>query len=74
MVAAVRVAGLCVLAALAAAGARAGDKDPVHDGKKFSEWVGIVQTDKSARQRALGVEALGKIWVLDPKTGAIEHV
>jgi hypothetical protein len=71
---AARVAGVCALAALVAGAAGADDKDPVYEGKKFSQWVSTVQNDKSARQRALAVDALGKIWVLDPKTDAIGHV
>ncbi|HEY1190571.1 MAG TPA: HEAT repeat domain-containing protein [Gemmata sp.] len=74
MSAAVRVVGVWALVALGAGAARADDKDPVFEGKKFSQWVSAVQNDKSARQRALAVEALGKIWVLDPKTDALSHV
>lgn len=74
MFAAARVVGVCVLAVLVAGRARADDKDPVYEGKKFSQWVSAVQNDKSARQRALAAEALGKIWLLEPKTDAINHV
>jgi HEAT repeat protein len=38
------------------------DADPPHDGKKASEWVKTLQTDASARQRALAVGALAKLW------------
>jgi HEAT repeat protein len=49
--------------ALAATAGRAGqDKDPVYDGKKGSEWVDVLINDKSARKRALSVEALSKLW------------
>ncbi len=72
--AAVRVVGMCALAALVTGGGRA-DDDPVYEGKKFSQWVSIAQDEKaSVRQRSLAIEALGKLWISDPKTGAIEHV
>ena len=74
MGAAARVVGVCVVAALAAAGARADDKEPVYDGKNLAQWVDIVQNDKSARQRALAVQALGHLWVLDSKSDALAHV
>ena len=38
-------------------------KDPVYDGKKASEWVDTLQNGTSARQRALAVEALSKLWI-----------
>ncbi len=72
--AAVRVVGTCVLVALATGVVRA-EEEPVHNGKTFSQWVSIAQDDKATvRQRSLAVEALGKIWILDPKTRAVEHV
>ncbi len=74
MFAAARAVGLCALAALATGAARAED-DPVYEGKTFSQWVGVTQDEKATvRQRALAVEALGKLWITDPKTKAIEHV
>lgn len=72
--AAARVVGVWAVVMFATGAARGDDKDPVYEGKKFSQWVSVVQNDKSARQRALAVDALGKIWVLEPKTDAIGHV
>ncbi|QEG26977.1 putative lyase [Gemmata obscuriglobus] len=74
---AARIVGVCVLVAFVAltnGAARADDKDPVYEGKKFSQWVSTVQNDKSARQRALAVDALSKIWLLEPRTDAISHI
>lgn len=73
MFAAARLAAVCLLAALPNP-ARADDKEPVYEGKTFTQWVSTVQNDKSARQRALAVEALGKLWIIEPKTDAISHV
>ena len=71
---AARVVGVCVLVALTSGVGRADDKDPVYEGKKFSEWASTAQTGQSVRQRSIAVEALGKIWIMDRKTGAIEYV
>jgi HEAT repeat protein len=38
------------------------DGDPVHGGKRASEWVKTLIEDPSARQRALAVDALAKLW------------
>jgi len=38
-------------------------KNPVYDGKKASEWVDTLVNGTSARQRALAVEALSKLWI-----------
>ncbi|MBY0458692.1 MAG: HEAT repeat domain-containing protein, partial [Gemmataceae bacterium] len=63
----------CLLLALATS-VRGQDKDPTYDGKTFAQWVGVLQNDKSARQRALAVEALGKVWIAEPKTDALSYV
>jgi HEAT repeat protein len=50
---------------IAASSGRAGqdtDPDPKYDGKKGSEWVRVLIEGNSARQRALAVDALGKLW------------
>jgi HEAT repeat protein len=60
--AAARFAGAFVLLALAIASTRADDDDPEYEGVKVSEWIRLAQKGESARQRALAVEALGKIW------------
>lgn len=36
--------------------------EPVYNGKKASSWVDTLINDASARQRALAVEALAKLW------------
>ena len=38
------------------------DKDPIYSGMKASEWVKMLIEDKSARQRALAIDALSKLW------------
>jgi HEAT repeat protein len=38
------------------------EKDPVVAGKKASVWMDTLINEKSARQRALAVEALAKLW------------
>jgi HEAT repeat protein len=38
------------------------EKDPVVAGKKASVWMDILINEKSARQRALAIEALAKLW------------
>jgi HEAT repeat protein len=55
----------CSLFALALAGTARAQDDPEADGKKGSEWVDILNAKKgeSARQRALAVNALLKLWV-----------
>jgi HEAT repeat protein len=50
------------------------DPDPVYEGKRVSAWVDIVQNDKSARQRALAVDALGKIWIQHRHKDAIPNI
>jgi HEAT repeat protein len=77
--AAARFAGALVILSLAFGPARAQEekdpKDPVHDGMKLSKWIDISQTGASARQRALAVEALGKIWTLhEPKTEVVPYI
>ena len=42
--------------------ARSSDPDPEVDGKKASTWVSVLQSDTSARKRAIAVAALGKAW------------
>lgn len=36
--------------------------DPEYDGKKASEWVGVLQNDASPRKRAVAVTVLAKAW------------
>jgi HEAT repeat protein len=64
--------GLCVGLFLPLVQA-AGD-DPEYEGMKVSKWVDTVQNASSARQRALAVEALGKIWVLHKHKDAIPNI
>lgn len=71
--AAARSAGALALLALAVAFARA-DDDPVHEGMPVSKWIDVVQNGPSARQRALAVEALGKIWVEYKHKDALTNV
>ncbi|AMV28478.1 putative lyase [Gemmata sp. SH-PL17] len=73
-VTAVRVVSACALVVLAGSEVSADDKDPVYEGKKFSEWASIAQTGQSVRQRSLAIDALGKIWIMERRTGAIEYV
>ncbi len=59
-----RYAGALALFALLAGFTRADEKDPEHDGKKMTQWItAATQGGGSARQRALAVDALGKIAV-----------
>lgn len=61
----IRLAGaLLVLTLGFCAGARA--DDPVYAGKKATEWIATIQSDTSARQRALAATALGKILADNP--------
>jgi HEAT repeat protein len=53
---------LALLWALAVATGRAQDDDPVYNGKKASAWVDVLVNDASARQRALAIDALAKLW------------
>lgn len=56
-----RLAFLFALA-LSPATARGQNDDPVYNGKKGSAWVDILVNDSSARQRALAIDALAKLW------------
>lgn len=66
MFATLRYAGIVALglAACSVAGARR-DEEPSFDGKKAAEWVSILRDDKSVRQRALAVSALGELRTKD---------
>ena len=60
----VALAGLALSLALAAAGAPArADDEPEVDGMKGAAWVDVLNKSDSARQRALAVQALLKLWV-----------
>lgn len=74
--AAARLAGAFALLALLIGFTHAADEDdPEYEGMKLSKWVEITQTDKSARQRAIAVEALGKIWAMQKtKKEVIPHI
>ncbi|QJW93815.1 HEAT repeat domain-containing protein [Frigoriglobus tundricola] len=72
--AAPRFVGAFVLLALAVGFAPGQEADPVYEGRKVSKWIDIVQNDGSARQRALAVDALGKIWILHKHKDAIPNV
>ncbi|MCE9567253.1 MAG: HEAT repeat domain-containing protein [Planctomycetes bacterium] len=49
-------------------------QDPVFDGKKASEWVDTLRNGTSARQRALAVEALSKLWIEKRYEEAIPNI
>jgi HEAT repeat protein len=72
--AATRCTGALALLALAIGFARADDTDPVYEGKKVSQWIDTVQNDSSARKRALAVDALGKIWIVNKHKDALPNV
>src|SRR5262245_47662744 len=74
--AATRFAGALALLTLLIGFTRADDeKDPEYEGMKLSQWINLAQNGESARQRALAVESLGKIWTLKrPKTEVIPHI
>jgi HEAT repeat protein len=59
-----RLVGLWFAFILLAAngGGRPSDPDPEVNGKKASAWVEVLQSDTSARKRALAVGALAKAW------------
>ncbi len=49
-------------------------KDPLYDGKKASEWVDVLVNGTSARQRALAIDALGKLWTEKRFQGAVPAI
>lgn len=54
--------------------ARAQDDDPVYNGKKASVWVDTLINDSSARQRALAIDALAKLWADKQYKEAIPNI
>jgi HEAT repeat protein len=70
--AAARFAGALALLALALNSSRA--DDPVYEGKAASKWIDAAQNGSSARQRALAVDALGKIWVAHKNKDALTNI
>jgi HEAT repeat protein len=73
LAAAARFAGALALVALAFAPGRAED-DPVYEGMSVSKWIDAAQNGSSARQRALAVDALGKIWVAHQHKDALTNI
>jgi HEAT repeat protein len=74
-----RLAGAVALLALSSSAAAARQdkedpKDPVYDGKKASVWVDTLVNGTSARQRALAVEALSKLWAEKRYEDAIPNI
>lgn len=54
--------------------ARQDEKDPEVNGKKASAWIDTLVNGTSARQRALAVEALAKVWTEKRHKDAVKNI
>jgi HEAT repeat protein len=68
----VRLAAVVLVITTGLPAAARQDADPEYDGKKASEWVNIIQSDTSARKRAVAAVALGNIWAKHRYADALE--
>ncbi len=68
----IRFVGALLLTALVFTPTRA--DEPVFEGQPVSKWIDAAQNASSARQRALAITALGKIWVAHMDRDAMTNI